>query len=89
MTELSEQEVAQKVRQYVQDCHPGGITLEVVEPGIRREEHWWQVPLRPSAWPEKMFEFYEALADVEEALEEHEQLKVLLVSGEPAVSSAA
>lgn len=88
MNEISEHEVAQKVRQYLEDRHPGGITLEVEEPGIRKEEHWWQVPLRPSAWPEKMFEFYEVLADVEEALEEREQLKVLLVSREPAVSPA-
>lgn len=80
---VSGQDVAQVVREYIQRYHPGGLTLEVHEPGIRREEHWWSVPIRPSAEPTKLFEFYEALANAEEDLDEHEHLKVLLVPTNP------
>ena len=89
MTKATKQRVAEKVREYLKDCRPGGITLEVVEPGVRKEEHWWYVPIRPSAWPAKMFEYYEALAEVEEQLEEREHLKVLLASGEPEAAMVA
>jgi hypothetical protein len=89
MTRQTKQTVAEKVRKYLKDCRPSGITLDVVEPGIRKEEHRWYVPIRPSAWPAKMFEYYEALAEVEEQLEEREQLKVLLASGEPEAATAA
>ena len=81
--------VAQAVRRYLADHHPGKITMDVVEDGIRKEDHWWYVPIRPSAWPRTMFELYEALADVEEDLEEHQQLKVFLAAGEPLEAEAA
>jgi hypothetical protein len=83
MVKQTRQTVAVKVRDYLKDCHPGGITLDLIESGVRKEEYWWYVPIRPSAWPEKMFEFYEALAEIEEQLEEREHMKVLLVSREP------
>jgi hypothetical protein len=51
------------------------------EPGIRREEYWWYVPIRPSVEPVKRYEYYEVLAEVEGELDEKEQLKVFLVPG--------
>jgi hypothetical protein len=78
MNEQTEQTVAQTVRRYLQGYHPEGATLEVIEPAIRKEEHWWYVPVRPSAEPTKRYQYYEILADVEAELEESEQLKVLL-----------
>jgi len=83
MIEQSSQTVAQVVREYIRDRHPGGVTLDVDEQGIRRERHWWHVPIRPSVEPTKRYEYYEALADVEGELEDREQLKVLLVPGDP------
>lgn len=71
--------VTEAVRRYIKDCHPGGLTLEVVEQGIRKEEYWWYVPVRPNVEPVKRYEYYEALADVEEALDENENLTVFLV----------
>jgi len=75
--------VATAVRKYIKDSHPGGTTLEVVEQGIRKEEYWWYVPVRPSVEPVKRYEYYEALADVEEALDENENLTVFLVPTMP------
>jgi len=71
--------VSEAVHKYIKDCHPGGITLEVIEQDIHKEEYWWYVPVRLSMEPPKLFEYYEALADVEEALDENEKLTVFLV----------
>lgn len=77
------QTVAEAVRKYIKDCHPSGLTLEVIEKGIRKEEYWWYVPVRLSMEPPKLFEYYEALADVEEAVYENENLTVFLVPTMP------
>ena len=83
MNKPDKRSVAQAVRQYIQDRHPGSAVLEVVEQGIRKEEYWWYVPVRPSVEPEKRYEYYEALADVEEELAENEKLTVFLVPAGP------
>jgi hypothetical protein len=74
-----EQVIAAKVRSYIGKHHPGGATLDVLDGGIRKEEEWWYVPVRPNIEPTKRYEYYEALADVENDLEEKENLTVLLV----------
>jgi len=83
MSELNEKGVAEKVREYIRGRQPGGVTLEVDENEIQKVDYWWRVPVRPSAWPAKMFEYYEALAEVESELQEREQLNILLSTGEP------
>lgn len=82
------QRVAEKVREYLRECQPGGITLDVIDDEVRQEPSWWYVPLRLSSWPSKMFEYYEALANLEGELEEREHLKVLLVPTEPVSATA-
>jgi len=79
----NKQTVAEAVRKYIRDQHPGGATFEVMAQGIRKEHYWWYVPVRPSVEPVKRYEYYEALADVEEALTEHENLTVFLVPLSP------
>src|SRR5437016_3118895 len=81
--EVARQGVARKVADDLEDRRPGGMTLEVDPQRIRKREHEWQVVVRPSEEPPKLSEYYEALADVETALEACEQLKVFLVPGEP------
>jgi hypothetical protein len=83
MKPSNKQTVAEAVRKYIRDQHPGGATFEVMAPGIRKERYWWYVPVRPSVEPVKRYEYYEALADVEEALTEHENLTVFLVPISP------
>ncbi len=78
------EQIAEKVRHVLQAQTPGGVTLEVVEDQIHWHDGWWQVVVRPSAWPRKRYEYYEALAEIEEALQETEHLNVLIATGEPA-----
>jgi hypothetical protein len=83
MKPSNKQTVAEAVHKYIRDQHPGGATFEVIAQGIRKERYWWYVPVRPSVEPVKRYEYYEALADVEEALAEHETLTVFLVPSSP------
>lgn len=78
----TQQLVAQKVAEYLRDCHPGGTTLEVDADHIRKEQYWWEVPVRPAMEPRKRSEYYEALADVERALDQREHLRVFLLPGD-------
>src|SRR5947209_20557618 len=68
--QVTEDTILQLVREQLQKHHPGGVTLNIGPGPIRRREEFWYVPVLPSAEPPKMFEYYEALADVEATLEE-------------------
>ena len=81
----AEQEVVEAVRRHIRDVHPGGAVLEVVAEGVRQDQEWWYVPVRPSVQPPRRYEYYEALAGVEKELQKSERLTVLLV---PTVTDA-
>lgn len=81
---MSEKEIVEIVARYLKDKHPGGATLEALAQGVRHEQDWWYVPVRPSVEPARRYEYYEVLADVEAALEESEHLTVLLLPLAPA-----
>lgn len=76
---MSKDRIARLVAEQLQHHHPGGVTIEVVRGGVRRQDDYWYVPVRPSAQPPRMYEYYEVLAEVEATLEEEEQLQVFLV----------
>ncbi len=80
---MSEKEIVEIVGRYLKDKHPGGVTLEALAQGVRHEQDWWYVPVRPSVEPARRYEYYEALANVEAALEESEHLTVLLLPTAP------
>jgi hypothetical protein len=89
MAESTRERIAQTVRRYLANVRPGGVTLEVVDTDIRQVDHWWRVPIRPSVWPARMFEYYEALAEVESEIQEKEHLNILLSTGEPQTAESA
>lgn len=75
---MTKEQIAHLVQEQLRDHHPGGVTLEVIEGDVRRRDGYWYVGVRPSAQPPRMFEYYEALADVEATLEEQKNLLVFL-----------
>ena len=84
MTEtLSPQEVAARVRPYVTERHIGDIALQVDDARIHLRNGYWNIPVRPSRWPDPLFPYYEALAEIEDQVQEREGLKVTIASGEP------
>jgi len=76
---MTEDQVLALVREQLTKHHPGGVTLDIGGGSVRRQDEYWYVPVRPSAQPPKMYEYYEALADVEATLEDHEGVQVFLV----------
>jgi len=80
---VGEEEVVEIVGRYLKSHHPGGATLEALTEGVRHEQDWWYVPVRPSFEPPRRYEYYEALADVEGALEDKEHLTVLFLPTAP------
>ncbi len=84
---MSEKEIVEIVARYLKDKHPGGATLEALAQGVRHEQGWWYVPVRPSFEPPHRYKYYEALADIEGALEDAEHLTVLSLPTFPASKS--
>lgn len=82
---LSPQEVAARVRPYVTERHIGDIALQVDDTRIHLRNGYWNIPIRPSRWPNPLFPYYEALAEIEDEVQEREGLKVTLASGEPLI----
>jgi hypothetical protein len=80
---VTKERVVQLVRARLRPHHPGGVDLEVDESRVRLQNGYWYVPIRPSVEPPRMFEYYEVLAEVEEALEEVDRLQIQLVPSEP------
>jgi hypothetical protein len=76
---MTEERVMELVRTELKKHQPGGVSLDVIEGEAQRRDDFWWVGVRPSAQPPKMYEYYEALAEVEASLEENEHLQVQLV----------
>ncbi len=76
---MSEQQIGQLVRSYLQSHQPMGNSIEVLEQDIRRDGDWWYVPVRPSQQLPKTYRYYEELTNIENELREKEQVDVLLV----------
>jgi hypothetical protein len=80
---LTPQEVAVRVRPYITNRHIGDIALQVDAARIHLRNGYWNIPIRPSRWPNPLFPYYEALAEIEDQVQEQEGLKVTIASGEP------
>ena len=66
--EVSGTEIVEIAGRYLKDKHPGGATLEALTKGVRHEQDWWYVPVRPSFEPPRRYEYYEALAAMSRVL---------------------
>ena len=82
----SKEQVASLVAAYLKGFLIGDITLTVDAEGIWHGSLSWCAPVRPSRWPERMTDYYESLANIEQAIAEQESVPILLATGEPMVS---
>ena len=80
---LSPLEVALRVQPYVIGKHIGDIALRIDDARIHLRNGYWNIPVRPSRWPNPLFPYYETLAEIEDEVQEREGLKVTIASGEP------
>jgi hypothetical protein len=80
-TELTATDVASRVRPYVAKKTIGDITLSMDDARIHLRNGYWRIPIRPSREPSPLFPYYEALADLEDEVQENEGFKVTIASG--------
>ena len=76
---MTKKEVGVLVQKYLEKQHLGDITFSILEDEVRRERYAWYVPVLPSKQPEKVFAYYEVLAEVETKLDEKENLNILFM----------
>ena len=81
--ELTPKDVASRVRPYVAKKTVGDVTLWLDKAHIRLQNDYWRIPIRPSREPHPLFPYFEALADLEEEMQEKEGIKVSISSGDP------
>lgn len=83
VSEMTSIDIADIVRPYVAKTTIGDITLWLDESHIKLQNDYWRIPIRPSREPEKLFPYFEALADLTIELQDTEGIKVSISPGEP------
>ena len=76
---MNKQAVVDRVRRNLKRHQLPNAELEVIEAGVRQDNGFWYVPVKPSAPLSRSFEFYDALAIAEDELDWEDHLNVLLV----------
>ena len=76
---MNQQEVVGLLKRLLRDHQPPGVNIAVVEEGVRQDQNWWYVPVTTEQAGPRTPRYYEALAEVEEELKNHNELDVLLV----------
>jgi hypothetical protein len=76
---MDKQAVLERVRLNLKRHRMPNAELEVVEDGVRQDNGFWYVPVKPSTPLSRSFEFYDALAVAEDELDSEDKLNVLLV----------
>lgn len=80
---MTPQEVADRVRPYVANKKVGTISLSIDEARIQLRNGYWRVPVRPAVEPKPLFAYYEALAEIDDEIQDREDIKVTISSGDP------
>jgi len=71
--------IVRLVNKYLEPHQPADFRLEVQTKGIQKEEDWYYVLVEPNREDARSYEYYGRLAEAEMDLQEHENVKVLLV----------
>jgi len=71
--------VQRHLQQRHEQRHADGANLEVVPQGVRHEQDWWYISVRPDKEPARDWEYFEALAEVETEMLTQENILVLMV----------
>jgi hypothetical protein len=79
----SAKKVLNLVSKQLRQVHLDGITLDVLNGEIEKREDFWYIPVRPSAQPPSMHQYYEVLVDVETELSQKHHVNVWLVPTVP------
>ncbi len=79
MTE-EQKRIVDVVKRYLEPHQPTNYRLNVSETGLRHSsDDWWEVVVQPDKEDIRSYDYYGRLAEAEGDIEEHEDLKILLV----------
>jgi 3-deoxy-D-arabino-heptulosonate 7-phosphate (DAHP) synthase len=73
------EQVLELARQHLEKYQPREYRLEVLADGIRQEDDWWYVLVRPSRDDIRAYDYAGRLAEAEQDLRDASDVKVLLV----------
>ncbi|MHC4445741.1 MAG: hypothetical protein ACYTF1_12335 [Planctomycetota bacterium] len=76
---MTHKEIAQTVQSYLDKHQPKNYKLKVFESGIKQEDDWWYVTVRPDSGEIRAYDYVHQLSEIEEGLSTKESIKVLLV----------
>ena len=77
---IDESYIVETVKRYLEPYQPSDYRLNVSEKGIRHSrDDWWEVVVQPDKDDIRSYDYYGRLADAENDIEEHEDLKISLV----------
>ena len=72
-------EIAKIAKQYLEPHQPDTYRLTVKENGIKKDQDFWYVVVQPSRDDIRSYDIYARLSEAEADIENHENLKILLV----------
>lgn len=81
--EYAQKEVAEIAKQYLEPHQPETYRLIVKENGIKKDQDFWYVVVQPSRDDIRSYDIYARLSEAEADIENHENLKILLVPNLP------
>lgn len=77
---INEKQIVEIVKRYLEPYQPLDYRLHVMDDGVRHSrDDWWEVVVQPDKEDIRSYDYYGRLADAENDIENHEDLKILLV----------
>ena len=86
--DMSNDQVLEAVRRHSSLAEGEGLSLHVVQDGVRLDNSWWYVPVWSAGPTLRTHVYHAVLADIEQEIAESEGLNVLLIPTEPPVEAA-
>ena len=82
---LTTRRVIDLARKYLEPHQPRqGYRLDVLEDGVKKDDGWWYVLVRPDREDIRSYDYYGRLAEAEIDLKDKEHVNILLVPVLPA-----
>lgn len=78
-TEMDASAISSVVRRHLEGERFADLHMTVLEDGLREDDGWWYVPVKPGQPFRRSDLYYAVLGDLEQEIDEEEGLNILLV----------
>jgi hypothetical protein len=76
---MTKQQITELVARHLAGPRFADVQVQIEDEGVRQEDSWWFVPIRPLQHFVRSDQFYAILADLEEEIDQETGLNILLV----------